>query len=38
VIQHEIDHLNGLLFVDHVRDTTTYMTLSEYRKRIVQAD
>lgn len=34
VIQHETDHLNGVLFVDKVTDTKTYMTLSEYRKRI----
>lgn len=35
VIQHEVDHLNGVLFVDKVRDTKTYMTASEYRKRVV---
>lgn len=34
VIQHETDHLNGVLFVDKVTDTKTYMTLGEYRKRI----
>lgn len=34
VIQHEVDHLNGVLFVDRVGDTKTYMTSSEYRKRI----
>ncbi len=33
VMQHEIDHLNGVLFVDHVSDTKTYMTISEYKKR-----
>lgn len=33
VLQHEIDHLHGILFVDRVRDTTTYVTQSEYRKR-----
>lgn len=32
VIQHEVDHLNGTLFVDKVKDSTTYMTYSEYRK------
>ena len=32
VIQHEVDHLNGILFVDKVKDSTTYMTYSEYRK------
>lgn len=34
VIQHEVDHLNGILFVDHVKDSTTYMTYREYVKRI----
>jgi peptide deformylase len=32
VIQHEVDHLNGVLFVDRVRDTKTYMTFKEYKK------
>lgn len=32
VIQHEVDHLNGTLFVDNVKDTSTYMTYSEYKK------
>lgn len=30
VIQHEVDHLNGVLFVDKVRDTKSYMTHKEY--------
>lgn len=34
VVQHEIDHLNGVLFVDHVKDTKTFMTYKEYMKRI----
>lgn len=34
IVQHEVDHLNGILFVDRVKDTSTYMTLKEYRKRI----
>jgi peptide deformylase len=34
VFQHEVDHLNGILFMDHVTDPTTYMTLKEYRKQI----
>ena len=33
VAQHEIDHLNGRLFVDLVIDSTTFMTYSEYKKR-----
>lgn len=32
VVQHEVDHLNGVLFVDKVKDTTTYMTYAEYVK------
>lgn len=36
VVQHEVDHLNGILFVDRVRDTKSYITQSEYRKRYVQ--
>lgn len=32
VIQHEVDHLNGILFVDRVKDSKTYMTFSEYKK------
>lgn len=34
VVQHETDHLNGVLFVDKVVDTKTFMTLGEYRKQI----
>ena len=33
VLQHETDHLNGILFVDRVRDNTTFITTSEYTKR-----
>jgi len=32
VIQHEVDHLNGVLFVDNVRDTKSYMTFREYKR------
>ena len=34
VAQHETDHLNGVLFVDKVKDTKTYMTYAEYIKRV----
>jgi peptide deformylase len=34
VLQHETDHLNGILFVDRVKDTTTYVSESEYKKLI----
>lgn len=33
VFQHEIDHLNGVLFVDHVQDSHTIMTTDEFTKR-----
>ena len=32
VIQHEVDHLNGILFVDRVKDPKTFITFSEYKK------
>lgn len=32
VIQHEVDHLNGILYVDRVKDTKTYMTTKEYKR------
>lgn len=35
VIQHEVDHLNGVLFVDKVKDPSSFMSGAEYRKRIV---
>ena len=31
VIQHEVDHLNGVLFVHHVKDPKTDVTFSEYK-------
>lgn len=34
VFQHEADHLRGILFVDRVKDSKTYMLASEYRRRI----
>lgn len=36
VLQHEVDHLNGVLFVDRVEDTTSYMTITEYKKRYLK--
>jgi peptide deformylase len=32
VFQHETDHLNGILFVDRVKDPKTWMNESEYKK------
>jgi peptide deformylase len=34
IIQHETDHLDGILFVDRVKDTKTFMSYSEYKKRV----
>jgi peptide deformylase len=34
VFQHEIDHLNGVLFIDHVHDTHTIMTTEEFNKQV----
>ena len=36
VFQHETDHLNGILFVDRVKDTKTFMMADEYRARVVK--
>ncbi len=36
VFQHETDHLSGIVFVDKVRDTSTYMLADEYRKRMLK--
>lgn len=36
VAQHEVDHLNGTLFVDRVKDSSTFMLADEYRKRVVK--
>lgn len=37
VLQHEIDHLNGVLFVDHVTDPKTYITIQEFRRYYLKA-
>jgi peptide deformylase len=31
--QHEVDHLNGVLFLDRVRDPTTFMTWEQFDRR-----
>lgn len=38
VFQHETDHLNGILFVDRVKDSTTWMNAAEYRTRVVEPE
>ena len=37
VFQHETDHLNGILFVDRVGDTRSYMMAEEYRKQHIRS-
>jgi len=37
VIQHEVDHLNGIIFVDRVKDTKSYCTYRQYLKIIKRA-
>ena len=32
VYQHEIDHLNGIIFTDHVKDNTSIVTYENYDK------
>jgi peptide deformylase len=34
IFQHEFDHINGRVYVDRVVDTRTFMTETEYRRRL----
>lgn len=36
VVQHEVDHLNGILFVDRIENNKTIMTYKQYVSRIVE--
>lgn len=36
IAQHEIDHLNGILFLDRVVDTRSYITRQMFRERKLQ--
>ncbi|GMU74245.1 MAG: peptide deformylase [Candidatus Campbellbacteria bacterium] len=36
IFQHEIDHLNGVVYVDRMKDMKTLMTFSEFKKRILK--
>ena len=38
VVQHELDHLDGVLFVDKVRDTTRLATVENYAKFWADSD
>lgn len=33
IFQHEFDHINGMVYLDRVKDTRTLITEREYRKR-----
>lgn len=37
VIQHEVDHLNGILYVDKIKDTKSIMTMREYKRQMLKA-
>ena len=37
IFQHEFDHINGMVYVDRVEDTRTFMMEREYRKRMTKA-
>ena len=36
IFQHEIDHLNGVAYVDRIEDTKTIMTLGEFKERVLK--
>jgi peptide deformylase len=36
VFQHEIDHLNGIVYVDRMKDMKTLITVEEFRKRVLK--
>jgi peptide deformylase len=38
VIQHELDHLNGVLFIDHLSEAERARVLREYAERGAGAD
>jgi peptide deformylase len=35
IIQHECDHLRGILFIDRVESTTQLMSEQEYMRRVL---
>jgi peptide deformylase len=36
IFQHEVDHLNGILYVDRVKRSRSFMAVSEYKKRVLK--
>ncbi len=37
VFQHEIDHLNGKLYIDRMRSMKSFMSLKEFKKRVLKS-
>lgn len=37
VFQHEIDHLNGILYIDRMRSMKSFMSLKEFKKRVLKS-
>lgn len=35
IFQHEVDHLDGVIYIDRVEDPTSFMQLDEFKERIV---
>jgi peptide deformylase len=36
VIQHELDHLHGVLFIDHLKEDKKHRIMKQYNKKITQ--
>jgi len=36
IFQHEIDHLNGIVYVDNMKDMKSLTTLQEFKKRVLK--
>lgn len=36
IFQHEIDHLNGVVYVDRMKDMKSLMTLQEFERRVLK--
>lgn len=37
IFQHEVDHLNGTVYVDRMKDMKTLMTVPEFRRRVLKS-
>lgn len=36
IFQHEVDHLNGIMFVDRISDSKTWMSAEHYKKMLAE--